>query len=946
MHRSRLLTPVILAAVLGIALDQPTSAQTTPDFFLHGAGADANPPTLFLDTTAPTATTAKYKDSTSINFSGGNLWKEVGTWPAQPALTNGTLTALSPLHVWLGLKNSDDQGTNFDLLAELYRNGVLVTSGLTRCITGVTRNPALAKEATAAFVSFSAVTFNGTSDQLSLKVWTRIGTNPDNTKCAGHNNAVGLRLYFDATSRQARFGATISAATSGPLTQARVGHTATLLPSGKVLLAGGTGSGGVLHTTELFDPVTLSATALTSTLTTARTEHTATLLPQTETLLIAGQDSMGLLFSTEMFNPSSQTFRALSPNVQVLRSGHTATLLLDGRVLITGGQSSGALGSAEAFNAQTVVVFKPAYDPESGTFTVLPNGLVTPRWDHTATLLADGRILLTGGQNQTGVLASAEIFDPATETFAALASTLTTPRAGHTATLLPDGRVLILGGQTAAGAVASAEVFSPSTNSFSTVTPGLTTARVNHTATLLPTGLVLIAGGQNSSGILASTELYTPSPADTMAPVVNHVIPPSGATGVDLTEIIGVRFSEPVDVRTLTATSVTLTSGGAVAATISPGEQGLMVFVVPSAPLAAGTTYTLSLTTAIKDTSGHPLSAFASQFTTVAAPTITGFTPASGPVGTAVTITGTNFDPVASNNEVKFNGVLATVTSASATSLTATVPSGATTGSITVTTRGGTATSATNFTVITSPVITGFTPTSGPVGTAVTITGANFDASVPSNNIVRFNGTQAIISTVTSTSITTTVPQGATTGPITVTTPQGTATSAESFTVIVPLPSITGFSPSQGKAGTNVTITGQNFDPVPSNNQVRFNGVSGAVLSATSTTLIATEPPTAATGPITVTTASGTAQSATNFIVIPITAFSVTPALATLPSGESQQVRAIATFSDGTTLDVTSFTTWGSSNAGVASVTGGGLALGDALGAATITGSLDRKSVV
>src|SRR5207244_9889673 len=233
------------------------------------------------------------------------------------------------------------------------------------------------------------------------------------------------RLYFDATTRQARFGATFSGATSGALPQARVSHKATLLPSGKVLLAGGTGPAGVLNTAELFDPVTLSATALTGTLTTARTEHTATLLPQTETLLIAGQDSLGLLFSTEMFNPANQTFRSLSPNVQVLRSGHTATLLLDGRVLITGGQSSGALGSAEAFNAQTVVVFKPAYDPNGGTFTILPNGLVTPRWDHTATVLADGRILLTGGRNNTGILASAEIFDPVTETFTALAATLT-----------------------------------------------------------------------------------------------------------------------------------------------------------------------------------------------------------------------------------------------------------------------------------------------------------------------------------------------------------------------------------------------------------------------------------------------------------------------------------------------------------------------------------------
>src|SRR5712691_2669327 len=141
---SRLLFHAVLAALFGIGAllgnASPAYAQSTPNFFLHGTGANANPPTLSLDTTAPTATTAKYKDSTSINFSGGNPWKAIGTWPADPTLTTGTLTALSDLHVWLGLQNSDDQGTNFDLLAEIYRNGVLVTSGLTRCITGVTRN--------------------------------------------------------------------------------------------------------------------------------------------------------------------------------------------------------------------------------------------------------------------------------------------------------------------------------------------------------------------------------------------------------------------------------------------------------------------------------------------------------------------------------------------------------------------------------------------------------------------------------------------------------------------------------------------------------------------------------------------------------------------------------------------------------------------------------------
>src|SRR5438132_386314 len=137
---------VFALLVGGLVQPRPLSSQTTPDFFLHGAGATANPPTLFLDATAPTATTEKYKDSTSLNFSGGNLWKEVGTWPAAPTLTAGTLSALTDLHVWLGLQNSNDQGTSFDLLAELYKNGALVTSGLTRCITGVTRNPSLAKE--------------------------------------------------------------------------------------------------------------------------------------------------------------------------------------------------------------------------------------------------------------------------------------------------------------------------------------------------------------------------------------------------------------------------------------------------------------------------------------------------------------------------------------------------------------------------------------------------------------------------------------------------------------------------------------------------------------------------------------------------------------------------------------------------------------------------------
>jgi len=122
--------------------------------------------------------------------------------------------ALGPAKLWVGLKNSDDQGTQFDLRVELYKNSThLLSAGEKLCVTGMTRNPNLAKEVE---VVFSPVAQDNLSagDQLTLTVLTRIGTNPEGTKCSGpggsHNNATGLRLYFDSTNRPSRFGAAAS----------------------------------------------------------------------------------------------------------------------------------------------------------------------------------------------------------------------------------------------------------------------------------------------------------------------------------------------------------------------------------------------------------------------------------------------------------------------------------------------------------------------------------------------------------------------------------------------------------------------------------------------------------------------------------------------------------------------------------------------------------------
>jgi len=190
------------------------------------------------------------------------------------------------------------------------------------------------------------------------------------------------------------------------------------------------------------------------------------------------------------------------------------------------------------------------------------------------------------------------------------------------------------------------------------------------------------------------------------------------------------------------------------------------------------------------DARGNILSIKNSSATTVS---ITGFTPTSGTVGNTVTIYGTGFSNTASQNSVSFSGIAATVTSATATSLVTLVPTGASSGPITVTTPTGTATSTDHFIVNPLPVITGFTPNVGNAGTTVTITGNNF-----SNNKVAFNETPAVVTSASVTSVTTRVPSGAISGPISVTTPAGKAVSTADF-----------FVPPGAYTGADVAFTGR-----------------------------------------------------------------------------------------------------------------------------------------
>jgi YD repeat-containing protein len=177
------------------------------------------------------------------------------------------------------------------------------------------------------------------------------------------------------------------------------------------------------------------------------------------------------------------------------------------------------------------------------------------------------------------------------------------------------------------------------------------------------------------------------------------------------------------------------------------------------------------------------------------------FTPGSGPVNTVVTLTGTGFSATPSQNAVTFNGVAATVTSSTVTSIVTKVPAGATTGPISVTAPAGSATSSTSFVVAANsgaPTITGFSPSIGPIGTVVTITGTNFDP-VPTSDKVQFNTFRLTpVTAATATTLTTTVPSAVGSGKIKLSTPGGTVTSAADF-----------FIPPPPYVATNVAVTGR-----------------------------------------------------------------------------------------------------------------------------------------
>ncbi len=347
-----------------------------------------------------------------------------------------------------------------------------------------------------------------------------------------------------------------------PMHMARDGATITVLPSGDVLVVGGSGPHGPLVSAEIYRP-RARLWARTGSLHAARDNHTATLLRDGQVLVAGGSDASNVLSSAELYDPRAARWTSTRPMRQA-RSGHTATLLSNGEVLVVGGASQNVTGlaSAEIFNARTgrwrgtgrlitgrsghraillptgsvlviggdhadsadTLASAEAYIPRTGLWTRV-RSMLYPRDYFTATLLRTGRVLIAGTPGTRSIFncslrghtcpypPDAELYNPQIGTSIPTGQ-MTTLRSQHTATLLADGTVLVTGGNgnTCGNAncpwTASTEIYRPQTNRW-TAARSMHQARIDSLATLLHDGTILVAGGR-AANELSSAEIYNP----------------------------------------------------------------------------------------------------------------------------------------------------------------------------------------------------------------------------------------------------------------------------------------------------------------------------------------------------------------------------------------------------------------------------------------------------
>jgi len=409
----------------------------------------------------------------------------------------------------------------------VHTSGVDVIAGTfaIKTITSLSVSPANQTLPVYSVQRFAAIATNSdqTTEDISASVsWSSSATSVGTISSSG----IFTTVAQGQTTIQATFGSLNGSTTLtiqgrsflpvGSFIQARQAHTATLLPDGTVLLAGGyggyagSGSYDVLSSAEIYNPTTKAVSGTNGYLSTPRQNHTATLLPNGKVLLVGGVTPMpgggGYYEDTataELYDPTSGTFTPTG-SLNNARDSQAAVLLQNGTVLIVGGYQYnegyfGATTSAEI------------YDPSTGQFTNTTGSLSYARAGCTATLLSNGTVLVVGGVSSFDVWSSSEIFDPSTGQFSP-GPNLPAAEYGQSATTLSNGTVMLAGGTTTwmGSPWANVQIYNPSTNSFSAI-QSMAVARFSQTATVLNDGTVLLVGGDASSNNYNTAELFQPA---------------------------------------------------------------------------------------------------------------------------------------------------------------------------------------------------------------------------------------------------------------------------------------------------------------------------------------------------------------------------------------------------------------------------------------------------
>jgi N-acetylneuraminic acid mutarotase len=326
-----------------------------------------------------------------------------------------------------------------------------------------------------------------------------------------------VALVF-ATTAQAAPGWNI-----GPgMTGARAEASATPLPDGRILIAGGINGGSPKNTAEIFDPQTNTFSGA-GNMSRARSLHTAVLMPNGKVLVAGGINALPFSndATAEIYDPitSQWTAAAMMPSA---RGQLNSVLLGNGKVLVCGNGAallydpalnswSSANGSAGAGHTTATLLANgkvllalggssQLYDPATNSWSA-GGGMVQSRDWHTATMLFNGKVLVAGGTVGGGSSLTTEIYDPDTNTWSAAAN-MATIRSSHNAVLLPNGKVLVV-----AGVTATAEIYDPAINQWSSA-GSMSASRFRTTAVLLPRGQVMVMGGIQSSSETSATSIY------------------------------------------------------------------------------------------------------------------------------------------------------------------------------------------------------------------------------------------------------------------------------------------------------------------------------------------------------------------------------------------------------------------------------------------------------